>query len=363
MAARKTTPETHPEEPNDSVVRRTFLALSVAVAFAAALWFLYEIREIVAWLLVALVLALALTPLVEWLHRRLRLRRGLACGLAVLLLLGVSVGAIGAAVTQLVNESDQFVNNLPTIIEETNRFEPVRDFNERFQVDAKILEARNELPQFLTGADSPLIDTAKETFSAVFAIIIILAMTFFMLMEGPEAWRRSVKVLRPRDAKRVYRTGKKINEAITGFVYGNLIITLIAGTAAFITLTIFGIPYALPIAVVAGLFCLVPIVGSSIATIIMAVIALSEGVFDALGVFLLFGSYQVIESNFIVPAIYARAVKLPPLVILVATIVGASLAGVVGVLLAIPAAAMVQIIIIELLRGTATGRRAHLARG
>ena len=100
-----------------------------------------------------------------------------------------------------------------------------------------------------------------------------------------------------------------------------------------------------------GVLDLIPFAGVVIATLILVLMALTVSTGAAIAVAILFTVYQVIESNFVVPVIYARTIKLSPLVILIATIVGATLAGLVGILLSIPAAAAIQIIIVELLQG------------
>jgi predicted PurR-regulated permease PerM len=354
MATTKRTPPkqslTLVDDSTDSVARRTVVVLSVTLAFVATVGFLYQMRAVLGLVFVSLIFALALAPMVEWLVSK-RLRRGVAAGLAVFTLLLISFGVIGAATTPIVSQSDELAHNIPRIVDDITQTGPFKELDERYQLGDKVRSESSNLPQLIVGKNPTLVSTAQQTFSAIFAIVVVVTLTFFMLLEGPSAWRHLLDLLKRRDARRVDRTGKQILDAIGGFVWGNLIISLISGATAFILLSVFGVPYALPIAIAVGVLDLIPFVGAVIATVILVLMALTVSSGAALGVFIFFLIYQVIESNLVVPLIYARTVKLSPLVILVATIIGATLAGLVGVLLSIPAAAAIQIIIVELFQG------------
>lgn len=350
MAPKKRNQITIVDETADSVARRTVVVLSVTLAFVATVAFLYQMRVVLGLVFVSLILALALAPMVEWLTAK-RLRRGVASGLAVFTLLLISFGVIGAATTPIVSQSDELARNVPRIVDDISQTGPFRELDERYQIGDKVRSESTNLPQLIVGKNPTLVSTAQQTFTVIFGVVVVVTLTFFMLLEGPNAWKQSLELLKARDARRVDRTGKKMLDAIGGFVWGNLIISLITGGFVFILLSIFGVPYALPIAIAVGILDLIPFVGAVIAILILTVMSLLSGTGAAVAVLILFTIYQVIESNFIVPMIYARTVKLSPLIILVATIIGATLAGLIGVLLSIPAAAAIQIVIVELLQG------------
>jgi predicted PurR-regulated permease PerM len=294
--------------------------------------------------------------MVDWLTAK-RLRRGLASALAVFSLLLITLGVVGAAATPIVSQSDELVHNIPRIVDDINGVKPFHDLDQRFHIGDKLREQGDNLPRVLAGPNASIVQSAQHTLSAVFAVVVLVSLTFFMLLEGPNAWQQSIKLLKPRDARRVDRTGKKIKDAVGGFVWGNLLISLITGGFTFIILTAFGVPYALPLAIAVGILDLIPFVGVVIATLILVLMALTVGTGTAIAVLILFTIYQVIESNVVVPLIYSRTVRLSPLIILIATIIGATLAGLLGVLLSIPAAAAIQIIVVELLQGTTSNGR------
>lgn len=347
------------EETTDSVARRTFVSLWVALGFVITLWFIYQVRQVLVWLVIALVIALALAPFVDWMVRE-GLKRGLSALLTVILTLLLLTGLVTAAASPLVSEGGKLIDNFPQYVEDVTKNDTIKKFDDRFNVTDKVKDVSKDFPQFLSGAKSPIVDTAKSTFSAAITTGVIFTLALFMLIEGPASWQRFVAILRPRDSRRVDRVGRKIADAVGGYVSGNLFISLIAGTITFVILTILGVPYAFPLAVLVAILDLVPMVGATIATVVVTLVALSQGWIAAVIAMAVLLSYQQFENNAIQPYVYAHTVQLSPLLILVATVTGGVLGGIIGVLLAIPAASTAQIIIIELLQGTETGRRANI---
>ncbi len=347
------------DESPDSVAKRTFVSLAVALGFGAGLWFLYLGRHILGLLVIALLIALALSPMVGWLRQR-GLPRSLSAGMAVLLLVVVVSGIVGSVAPTFINQSDELARDFPGYIDEAFDEEPLKGINERFNVAEKARESTTKLPELLVGRNTPILDTAINALNAVLTTFIILALAFFMLIDGPASWQRFVRLLNPRYGRRLNHVATKTTDAVGGFVWGNLLISLAAGGVAALVMLVWGVPYVVPLAIVVGLLALIPLIGSTIATLLMALVALSQGTGTALAVLVTYGTYQVFESNIVVPMIFARTLQLSPLIILIATITGATLGGIVGVLIAIPAAAVLQIIAVELLQGTVPGRRAHI---
>lgn len=361
MAKQPTLPPevTIAEESSDSVAKRTFISLSVALAFFLLLGFLYQIRVVLVWLFIALVIALALSPLVNWLinHGWKRVWASLAAILATLVII---FGTLSAVASPLISQGSSLADQFPKFIENSSQNPTLQKLDERFGIVEKVKQSSQQLPAALTGTDSSVLKTAQNTLNVVVAFGAILTLAFFMLVDGPSSWQKSTALLKPRHAARVNHVGERISTAISGYVTGNLFISLIAGLVTLITLLLLGVPYAIPLAVLVAVFDLIPLIGATIAMVIVAIVALSVSPLTALIVVLVLLIYQGIEGNVIQPVVYSRTVKLSELLILVASIIGATLGGIVGVLLAIPAASAVQIIIVELLRGTAPGKRAKL---
>ncbi len=139
-----------------------------------------------------------------------------------------------------------------------------------------------------------------------------------------------------------------MSRAVSGFVLGNLFTSFIAGTVALTTLLILHVPYAFALAGVVAFLDLIPLIGTVLATVIVGLVALTQGIVVTGIVVAVLLVYQFIEGNILQPVIYSRTISLSPLMIILATIMGAELGGVLGVLLATPVAAVLQIAILEL---------------
>jgi predicted PurR-regulated permease PerM len=179
--------------------------------------------------------------------------------------------------------------------------------------------------------------------------VTILVMAFFLLLDGQRILAFAFKELGPERGPRVQRVAGDVYRAVAGYVAGNLLISVIAGTLSYIVMRILGIPFAIPLAVLVALFDLIPLVGSTIAGAIVAIVAAIvgfPGVFIAWLIFLVV--YQQFENNVIQPVVYKRTVRIHPLIVIVAVLIGGSLLGVLGALLAIPIAASIQIAVKEI---------------
>ncbi|HSH55294.1 MAG TPA: AI-2E family transporter, partial [Candidatus Limnocylindrales bacterium] len=214
----------------------------------------------------------------------------------------------------------------------------------------KTKELAQDAPKLIGSGSSPVLGALGSVMSAVSSLAVILIFVLFMLIEGPTAWSQFIRLLGKQQGEFVDGVALKITKAVSGFVNGNLLISLIAGIFTLILLLITGVPYAFALAALVAVFDLIPLVGATIATVAVALVALSKGIVIALIVTGVMLVYQFIEGNIIQTIVYGKAVQLSQLLIIVATVIGGLLGGIVGVLLSIPIAAAVQIIIVELLR-------------
>ncbi|HSH18348.1 MAG TPA: AI-2E family transporter [Candidatus Saccharimonadales bacterium] len=339
--------------PDDASLRntalRTWISFLVVVGGLLTLLFLYTIRPVLLQLLIALILAIALSPLNKLLMRRGLNRIG-ASVVTLLITVLVLIGIVGAIASPLITQGDELVNNAPKLIEQATASGPLQQLDQRFNYTERLQEFTGEIPRLLTANSGQIAGIVGSVFNAVSTTAVILVMVLFMLIEGPTAWAQFIRLLGRKQGAFVDDVARKIIHAVGGFVSGNLFISLIAGVVTLITLLIAGVPYAFALAALVAVFDLIPLVGATIATIFVALVALSQGVVIALIVTAVLLIYQFVEGNVIQPIVYGKAVRLSQLLIVVATIIGALLGGIIGVLLAIPVAAAVQIIIVELLR-------------
>ena len=348
-AAKPATPARPAAMPLGELAKRTTLVLFIAVAFAGGLWFFLQVREILLWLVIAAVLAMALEPAVGWLTRH-RFKRGLAAVTVSVLAIVVLAGIVAVLAVPLVNQARQLADNLPNYVHDfTKPGSPFAGIETRFHVVEKIKAQAPHLLSLIAGAGSPALTAVKTTFTVIASIVSILTMTVLLLMEGPRTWKWVLSLVPAARRPVAADLGSHLLTSVGGYVRGNLFISLIAGVTAYVALLIVGVPYALPLAVAVAVLDLIPLIGATLGAIVCVIVAgAGGGWLDAAIIAVYFIIYQQVENNLIQTTIYARTVALSPLAVLVASLCGAAVAGIVGVLLAIPVAATVVIATVEI---------------
>jgi predicted PurR-regulated permease PerM len=197
----------------------------------------------------------------------------------------------------------------------------------------------------------------KGVLTFVVAIVTIAFMTFFMLLEGPK-WMERFYALLPDDSREHWRgIGRDIYRTVGGYVTGNLLISVIAGIASTIVLLIMGVPYAVALGLLVALLDLIPLAGATLAAIIVTTVAFIDWIPAGIVVLIFFVVYQQLENHVLQPLVYSRTVQLSPLAILIAVLIGAKLAGILGALAAIPVAGTIQVLLLAWLRDRRAGER------
>ena len=328
---------------------KTWVAFLVIAGGILLLLFMFSIRSILLQLVIALILAIALNPLMRRLKKR-GLNQIAASVVTVFVTIVILLGIIGAIASPLITQGGDLAKNGPGLIDQVTSNSSIKSLDDRFQLGDKAKELAQDIPGLLQTNGTPIFGLVGSVFSAISGLLVVLVLLLFMLMEGPTAWAQFIKLLGKTQGAFVDNIAKKIVRAVGGFVNGNLFISLIAGVVTLVTLLIAGVPYAFALAALVAVFDLIPLVGALIATIVVGLVALTEGLVIAAIVVTILIIYQFIEGNIIQPVVYGKAVKLSQLLIVVATLIGALLGGIIGVLLAIPVAASLQIIVVEVLR-------------
>ena len=330
---------------------RTVLGVVLLViAVAVLLQLLWMAREVITWILIAAFLALALNPVVQFFQRRGIRRRGLAAGLTFVLAVGTIAGLGTAFVPILVDEIGQFVDALPGYVEDlTAGRGPLGFLETDYQIVARVREAveQENLAERVLGASGTALAIAEGILTIVIATITIAVMTFFMLLEGPSLVDRFLGQLPPVSAARWRRILHQVYLTVGGYVSGALLIALVAGVGSSLVLWLLGVPYAFALGLLVALLDLVPLAGATIATVVVSTVAFLDSVPVGFAVLAYFIVYQQVENHVLYPLVYSRTVELSPLVILVAVLIGASLAGILGALAAIPVAGTIQVLVRE----------------
>ena len=340
--------------PERFVLFRPRTVLQVIVILVVAfmtLRILWISRHVLTWVFIALFLALALNPAVDRLERRLG-RRGIATGIVFILAL-IAIALIGwLFVPTLVDQVNNFAHKVPDYLDDLTKGKGRLGFlQEKYHLVDKARDALNEGgASKLFGLSGTALAVAKGVVNAVLATVTIVFLTFFMLLEGPNWLDRFFSLLRPDSRKRWRAVGHDIYRTVGGYVSGNLLISLIAGTLTTIVLYITGVPYAIALGLIVGILDLIPLAGATIAAIIVGTVAFLHSIPAGIVVVAFFIVYQQVENHILQPVVYGRTVQLSPLAVLISVLIGAELAGVLGALAAIPVAGALQVVFSDWLR-------------
>ncbi len=207
------------------------------------------------------------------------------------------------------------------------------------------------LPTKLGSLASELSAITVGVFSKLVQLVTVLTMTFFLLLDGGRIAGFLLGMRGPQKEARYRALATDIYKSTAGYVAGNLLISLIAGVTTYITLTILGVPFAAPLAVLMAFLDLIPLVGATIGGVVIAIVTVFNDFPSSTIVWLIvFLIYQQVENNVIQPVVYRRTVNVSPLVVIVAILIGGSLLGILGALVAIPIAAAIQTVLRDVWR-------------
>jgi predicted PurR-regulated permease PerM len=304
-------------------------------------------RAVLVLLVIAAFLAVGLEPAVSWLVRH-RIPRWAAVTVVFLVAFGMLAGFVAAAIPPMVTQGSALVQNAPDYLHHLQqRYPAIEQVNNRFHLQDKLQDAigGGNVPSVLGG----IVGAGKFVFSAVSGAVIVVVLTAYFLANFARI-RASLYRLAPNSRRpRTILIGDEIFAKVGGYVLGNILISIITGVVTFIWLLAFGVPYPLLLAVLVAVLDLIPIVGSTLAGIVVALVALTVSVPVSLATVIFFIALRLIEDYLLVPRIIGRTVQVPPLVTVVAVLLGGALLGIVGALLAIPIAAAILLLARETL--------------
>jgi predicted PurR-regulated permease PerM len=334
-------------------VRAIVRTVIVVVAVLLLLYLIYLLRRPIGWLLIATFIAVALSRPVNYLGRYMR--RGFAITIVYIGLLLVPIGIGALVIPPVISSVENFATNAPRYAEDARKYieknKQLRALQDKYDIAGEIEKKAGELPAKIGTAAGLLGDIGLGIVNSIFTLVTILILTAFMLGSGRRWIDLIVEYQPPYRAERLRRVADDVASAIGNYVAGALLQALVAGFTAYIVMTILGVPFRGPLAVVIGIFDLIPLVGATIGAIVVGIVTLFVDFPTATIVWVVFSIvYQQVENSVIQPRIQKRAVDVEPFLVLIAVLFGATLLGVVGALVAVPAAAAIQILIREWLR-------------
>ena len=344
----------------DASIRSILRVCLVVVTVIVTAYLVYLLQKPISWLVIAAFLAIAVSGPVAVLARHMR--KGFAIAIVYSSLVAFPIVLILLFVPPLVGEVEELVDNLPEYAADVTTFvnenETLSNLNEDYDITGTIEEEAKKLPSELGGATKALSDIGVGLISSIFALVTIFILSIFMVASGASWIERFLGSQAPERRERLRRAFEHIAGAIGGYVGGALVQATLAGVVSFVVLTILGAPFAGALALIMAFGDLIPVVGATIAAVLVGIVLLFVNFPVALIVWIIFAIvYQQVENYVIQPRIQGRAVSVEPIVIIVAVLFGSTLFGVMGALLAIPAAASIQIAIREYLDYRRSGER------
>jgi len=327
-------------------VRTIAATIGMVLAAYLLLQIAHDTRRVLTWIIIAAFFAVALYPVAGWVERKVtRGRRSLATLLVFLVVLAVFLGLVAAFTVPLAREGTRFADQLPDLIDDARAGRgPLGHLLQQTHALQYVQDHQDQIKASASGLTTPATGVLRGIATGIAGTVTIFVLAYLMVLEGPKVVAGTLALLDPRVQPRVRAVASDCARSVTGYLSGNLLISVICGVLTFIVLTAFGVPFAGLIALFVALADLIPLVGATLGAIVAAVAALAHSVPAAIAVIVFFVIYQQLENHLLQPLILSRTVKLNPLTVLVAILVAVELAGVLGAFLAIPVASMIQVI-------------------
>lgn len=342
-------------EPSATTSRPVPWRVIFATIFAVALVFLgyiltVRLARILGLLVVATLFAVILGPAVNFLVQRAKVRRSVATILVFLAGIGLFAAMIYSFVRPIVDQTQKFVDDFPRYVEDARDGKgPVGGLVKRYDIDQWIEENQDQFDDTLREAGSKAPDILGRVASGVFATLTILVLSFLMLLEGPKMQGGLLNLVHPASRReRVRRVAGDAARAITGYMAGNLVISVIAGIATWVALAVAGVPFKEVLALWVAFADLIPLVGATLGAVPTILVAFLHSTTAGIGVTIFFIAYQQFENHVLQVTVMSRTVDINPLAVLVSVLVGVELFGILGALLAIPIAGVIQVIVRDL---------------
>ena len=314
-----------------------------------AIYVLYQLQAIIVWTILALFLAVALSPPVNWLTRHgwPRTPSILIVYVVVLLVLSAIVALVlPALVTQ--------VRQLASVLQQPGGLSAAIDrIASPLGLSGLVASWRPQLDRLpgqvatSLGSVGSLTTVTSGTIGSIAALLSVAVLGFFFMHDGAALVKSAVGLLPESQRPTAYRISNGSAEAISGYIRGNLAISLIAGVTVFVGMEVLGIPYALPLALLLAILDLIPMVGAQLGAVPVVLAALMISPLKAVIILAFIIVYSQIESNVLNPLVYGRRDQLPALTVFLAFLVGSILFGILGALIAIPVANIIRILFRE----------------
>lgn len=316
------------------------VAAGILVIYAIAKM-IVAVQNVLILILVSMILAIGFQPAVASLERR-GMKRGLAVSAISLAGFLVVAGFLALIVPTIIRQLGQLVDQAPDYLsraQQDNGF--IADLNERFKLMEKLRTLGEDIP-------STALSLVRSFTSLVFNTLTVVILTLYFTTSLPKLRHSVAALLRRRDRENFERILEESTQRVGGYVLGNLLISLIAGVVSFVALLVIGVPYAAALAFWVALADLIPTIGAILGALAAVIVAAFAGVPELVATIVFFAVYQQVENYVVAPRVMRKAIEMSAAAVIVAVLIGGSLAGFIGALLALPAAAVIKVVVREL---------------
>src|SRR6266702_4086829 len=343
-------------------LRAILATVGVVVAAYLAGKLLYRLRDVLLLLAVSGFIALLLNPLVVFLQKWKVPRRGFAVAIVIFWAVLVFAGLAVAFGYPLVNGVTHLADRLPSYVDQAQHGKGwIGQLIRRYHVQTWVQQNAAKIASFAQGLGKPALALGKGAVSLLVALGTIFFLVVLLLIEGPKMREWILGNMTAARKATVIRVSAQVNKAVTGYMAGNLLTSLIAGVVVFVTLFVLGVPFPFLWALWVALVDFLPMIGGALAGIPTVLFAVGHSLTAGIVTLAVFLAYTQIENHVLNPVIMSRTVRINPLLVLISILVAASVGswiggffgGFVAALLAIPAAGAGQVIVSELWRDTA----------
>ena len=327
----------------------SFLTITKILIALALFFVLYVVRDILAVLFISLILASALDPWVDWMQDR-KIPRAVGIITIYLLLLGILGSTILLVIPPITTQITELTTNYPQISEKlSSGFTLLKQYSISDNPLTNLLESKGDLPGFAKVAEN-VISGAIDVFGGIFTFFLVLVVTFYMVVEEDSVKKIIWSIAPAKNQVYIMKLISRMQKKIGLWLRGQIILSLIIFILTYIGLTILGVKYALVLAIIAGMTEFIPYLGPMIAAIPAMFLSFTQGgaIFMAF-VGILYYVIQLVENNIIVPKLMQKVVGLNPIVTLAVLMVGFKLAGIIGMVLAIPVATAINVFVKDMI--------------
>lgn len=302
------------------------------VVLLATIWLVLEIRDILFLLFISFIIMSAIRPLVEYLEK-FKIPPIVSIFLVYALVISFFVLGVGGLLPPLIIQTTRFINNFPRYI---NIISPY------FQIDS------TAFTQQLAPIGENLVKVTIGFFSNIFTSVTVLVFTFYLILERKHLEKYLAEFVGTERADKISQSVKAVEYGLGSWLRGELLLMLIIGVVSYIGLSILRVDFALPLAILAGIMEIVPVIGPLLSGVPAVLVAITVSPLLALATAALYFIIHQLENTFVVPLVMNKAVGLSPLITIIALMIGSRLAGGVGAVLAIPIVVVLRSVLISL---------------